>query len=454
MSSDDEKIQALKRLIRNLLHEHQPAAGSSEAPSALPEPLQTKLAQLLAENGSLQAGHVQLLGLDALKDRMGDKWPEKRSVVHEVLRSIITRRLSPHDVFLQRSDEEFLIVFAKLGAEAAKFVCARILQELNLHFLGNASMGGVEVKTAVGVLDGTLVFEAHSLKDMMANFNDVDANMADAAYFGKDVAREADRAGNWSGRAYDGESISADLPEGLTFIYRPMWDVKREVLSTYTIDYWMRRGPARVPAYQAIRDEKSIRAMDVSLLRGAIAQLTDMLASNSRMLVCVPIHYETVMSPALLNDYVRECSAIPQKLRRYVLFACDQFPAGVPESRLLLITQGLMPYCRAIGANVNIGCRDFSAFKESGFSVTGCYMPGNLSDADRLANRMRAFVDAAHAAGLICSVLNVHDVAHAAIARAAGADFIEGDVIRRLDAVPGQMVHKPWSEIAGMAPQP
>ena len=450
MSSEDEKILELKRIVSALLHEGQPSAQGSGQVSPPPKDLHDKLAHILARSGSVQAGHVQLIGLKGLKDRMGDQWPEKRTVVLDVLQSIISRRLSPQDVFFQKSEDEFIIVFAKLGAEAAKFVCARILQELNLHFLGNASMGGVTVKTAVGIIDGGLVFETHSLKDMLKDFKEVDAEMADTAYFRNDVAGEADKAGNWSGQAYEGEAVPRDLPRGLSLVYRPMWDVKREVIATYTIDYWMQRGAALVPAYQAVRDEKSIRAMDVSLLRGAIAQLKDLFANNLKLLICVPLHYETVLSPALINDYVRECGAIPLKLRRYVLFACDQFPAGVPESRLSLIAQGLKPYCRAIGANVNVGFRDFAAFSHTGFSITGCYMPGNITDRERLENRIRAFVDAAHAASLTCTFLDVHNVDDAAIVHAAGADFIEGQVIRPVDAVPGQIARKTWQEIAGV----
>lgn len=451
MRMTTDKTEELMRIVSELLHT--PVSGANapkaqdDAPS-LSRDAESRIAAILKDGAPLQAGHIQIIGLGALKRKLGDKWPEKRAVIYEVLQSIITRRLSPRDVFFQKSEDEFLLVFAELGADAAKFVCARILQELNLHFLGNASLAGVTVRTAVGVLDGSLVYEKTNMQTLLANFSEVDASMADTAYFKDGLAAEASLEQTWADKSYRGTSLAGQLPKGLKLGYRPMWDAKREVLSTYTVDYHQKRGNALVPAYQAIRDEKSIRAMDVSLLRHAAAQLASLIEAGTRLLLCVPVHYETVLSPALLHDYVKECEDIPKHLRQYILIACDQFPAGVPQSKLALISHAIRPYCRAIAANVEMAFRDFAEFADTGISVTGCYLPAHGLAPETLDKRIRAFVSSATEHGMTAAFLGVNDLPTATVARAAGAHFLEGDVIGRFHEMPGHMVRRTWSELS------
>jgi hypothetical protein len=445
MRTDTEKAEELLRIVSGLLHE--PATDVSPASRRV----ESRIAAILKDGAAVQAGHIQIIGLGALKDRLGDKWPEKRAVIHEVLQSIISRRLSPQDVFFQKSEDEILIVFARLGADAARFVCARILQELNLHFLGNASLAGILVRTAVGVLDGSLVYEAADMQALLAGFGEVEAGMADTAYFKDGAQTPAHLAQTWADTSYHGQALADQLPPCLAAGYRPLWDVRREVLSTYAVDFTLWRGTARVPAYPAIRHEEGIRAMDVSLLRHAAARIAALAEAGERLLLCLPVHYETVRSPALLHDYVQELGKVPHKLRQYLLIACDGFPEGVPHGKLAFISHAMTPWCRGVAVHVELGFRDVGAFADTGMTMAGCRLPAHLPAPDVLEDRLRRFVASAAGAGMLPAILGVDDVSSAALARAAGACFLEGDAIGRRHEAPGRMVRLTWPEIAGKA---
>jgi hypothetical protein len=451
MRTETEKAEELLRIISDLLHTPAPDAAPDFATPPVSRKVESRIAAILKDGAAVPAGHIQIIGLQALKDHLGGRWPEKRAVIHEVLHSIISRRLSPQDVFFQKSEDEFLIVFARLGADAARFVCARILQELNLHFLGNASLAGVSVRTAVGVLDGSVIYEAADMQALLAGFGTVEAGMADAAYFKDGAETPARLAQAWADTSYHGQALADQLPGGLEAGYRPLWDVHREVLSTYAMDYGLRRGNALVPAYQAIRHEEGVRAMDVSLLRQAAIRLAALAEAGTRLLLCLPVHYETVRSPALLHDYVQDLGAVPRKLRQYLLIACDGFPEGVPHGKLAFISHALKPWCRGIAAHVGPGFRDFGVFADTGITMVGCRLPAHLPAADVLEDRLRRFVACATGAGVVPAVLGVDDVASAAIARTAGARFLEGDVIGRRHEAPGPMVRLTWPEIGGEA---
>ena len=102
----------------------------------------------------LANGCVNLIGLDAIRDRAGDLWPRKRELVWDFTEKRLQERLAPHDLMLRVDDTTFLIAIVADYATAAQAVCVRVLEEVLLHFIGHLDRADIRLQR-VTTIDGT-----------------------------------------------------------------------------------------------------------------------------------------------------------------------------------------------------------------------------------------------------------------------------------------------------------
>src|SRR3546814_8336032 len=99
-------------------HKHpatEPPKGAQRA-SALPE--------------RLPAGTMQLIGLGGVKQQLGDKWGQRSEQIIGLVEGIYRRRLDATDVFYKVDDENYLILFTRLGRQEAAFKAKVIADEI------------------------------------------------------------------------------------------------------------------------------------------------------------------------------------------------------------------------------------------------------------------------------------------------------------------------------------
>lgn len=411
--------------------------------------LESRLLRILENTQTVSGGRVQAVGLQEIKQRLGRKWPLKRDLVHRTMKSIIQRKVSKQDVFFRRSDEEYIIVFAHLGLEPAKFVCAGIMTELNERFLGSADTKDIVVKTAVGAANGKMLFEEARLDKLLDNFSEMSQETAEK-YVKNEVLKKHVASMSWEYAPKDPEADQ--VPPDFEIIYSPIWDVKREILTTYIAGYIGYNSTGKLHnGYSLVSNPKTIAAMDRTLLDDALATMEDLFRNNFRIMVCVPVHYESVFTEAHLYKLVERLKAVHKALRNYLILACDSFPPGVPLSKFAVISAALRPYCRNLAINVDIDHRDFNSLAEAGFSIVGCRLPRTMLRAAEAGPRIAAFANAVKRRGLLPSFLGVKSLELAEIIRHSGAQHIMGSVIGEYDYVPGHMVRMPWKDIVAKA---
>jgi hypothetical protein len=78
-----------------------------------------QLKGILAHNaGTVQTGRVTVLGLDRLKNKLGDRWKGLRERVHALARSAFAKCLGAEDIWLQVGDS-YVIAFGSMEIEDA-----------------------------------------------------------------------------------------------------------------------------------------------------------------------------------------------------------------------------------------------------------------------------------------------------------------------------------------------
>src|ERR1700744_1966589 len=98
----------------------------SVAPSILPPPASTRppaggavtsriTAQAFElskfqESGVLEAGLVNLIALDAVVERLGERWQGRREAVYDMVERVLSRRLGEGGAFARGSETDFLVI--------------------------------------------------------------------------------------------------------------------------------------------------------------------------------------------------------------------------------------------------------------------------------------------------------------------------------------------------------
>ena len=86
-------------------------------------------------------GAVNMIGIDAIADKLADQWQRKAPRAWEHLERELERTLGPTGIFVRLDDTSYLI--AQPGEEgfAAQAICLTILQDVLKFFLGELRHG-------------------------------------------------------------------------------------------------------------------------------------------------------------------------------------------------------------------------------------------------------------------------------------------------------------------------
>ena len=175
-------------------------------------------------------------------------------------------------------------------------------------------------------------------------------------------------------------------------------------------------------------------------------KVAELFKERQRFLMAVPHHYESVASWTRLYEYAEHCKSIPDEVQRYLALSCDDFPAGIPASKLAMIGNALAPHCRSLAANVSWAVRDLGLYRDAGFSVVALFVPRD-TPRTLVKARIEDFADMGRRHNLRTAVLNVHDLDLGEIVRDAGIDFVMGRLIGDYQKEPSHMVKLSWDEI-------
>jgi DNA-binding response OmpR family regulator len=218
--------------------------------------------------------------------------------------------------------------------------------------------------------------------------------------------------------------------------YRPVWDVKREVLSTYF--------SRRSAVFDAGPDELS--RLDLEALRAGIKMLAALYQRNLRMRLSFSINFEAIVSAPHFRAYTELCRTIPEDLRKLVAFELVDLPMGVQHRRLGELAVVLRHYCGLLLATVDWWRADLSQFANTGIGLVNAVISPGSSEKGSMTD-MDSFAYATGKAGLLSAVEGVGTSSLALAAKAAGVDFISGDRIGPCLEIPHSMVRMSWDEL-------
>lgn len=368
------------------------------------------------------AGRVNFIGLSKIREKLGERWPAVSDRADEITRRAIERRLTSVDVYTRYKELHYLIVFAQLTKEQAQLKCALIAEDITKRLLGeDIAPELLDVKTMISPLGGDVAFED------VPTIEELAAKLAEG---GEDPS-PAPADDNWWESQDD---PAADPLDGLRIVYRPMWDVRRNAVTTFvavparpSTSGDLMIGETQLPS---LANVALLRRLDFIMQRRVITDLRSVVTAKHRQLMCLPVHFETLASVASRNQYLDLCvRGIPEAGKLLIVFELAGVPSGAPPSRLLDLATMLRRFSRGVLLRTNAVHPTFRPPTETGVAAIGYEALGSTIPEVRQMQEMERFAVAAKRAGLTTYIHGLRTLSLTTAAIAAGFDFVDGNVV-------------------------
>lgn len=411
-----------------------PAAQQSESSEAaaatdVSSDFGGSLKSLVGQKGAatLQAGHVTVIGLDRVKERLGKNWERLAGRVDRIARNTIERYLLPGDIFTSWPGSGYVIVFATLDPERARMKCVLIAEEVMRTLLGEEGADLISVTSAVAQLD-------HFLSSRPSEPTSPPASPAVEFV---PVVSEPSPPEPMPAPQESAPAAKITMPQrgdllgDFCFAYRPMWDAKRNVLSANLCI-------AALPTSNgdtefALGDDVGMmECLDFAIAQRVIRDLARMGDEGTRALVILCVHFETLSSAARRRRYVQTLHALPAAAKELLVIEISDVPDGVPEPRMQELVVALRPFCRGVSARLRLETVDFNVFRACNAHAVGCCIEDALASEVSIIRKMERFSRTAEKAGLVTFIHRTRSVSLMAAAVGAGFCFIDGAMVATL----------------------
>jgi len=366
----------------------------------------------------LAEGRVCLLGLDAVRERLGPRWPGRREMVYQHIQATLRRQLGPHGFFVRISETDFLVAQPGLGRLEGQAYCLNCLREVLTYFLGEALIADLVVceVTAIAGDDigsrklDSVVVEAEARKIQAEARKQPGAEPPQTSLISQD---------RWTPFvAGDGRRLRASCQ------LEPVFQLKTYGRIGYRLTRRVLVLPGETPlslSEQRQLTGADIERLDFATLARGMNRLEQETGGERQPSLILPVSFGTLSSHrgrAMLVEFFRAAQLSVQ--RGLICEVCDI--EGVPPSTLLAATSLMRPFCLFIvGRLAAAPPAPLTALKDAGLQGLSIECPGGLVSDEAFGAFARAVTTAAKPVGKSVLFYGVAGPRQAAMASLYGA---------------------------------
>lgn len=403
---------------------------------------------LFSQKELMTTGRLQLIGLTKIKRKLGKTWAGMQPIVYGVVEDSISKYMTPRDIFIRYKDDSYVIIFADAGSEEAQIKATLIAEDIKRCLFDHEeeALQAIEVEEAVAVIKTDKLRGAGGLhKALDVVFQDIEEQKRD----GSKKEKEPEKKSFVLPRAVEVDPYSdvqetvkppdKPAPDGnplsLRFSYVPLWDIKRNLLTTYlcvarkSLD---ESDPldAHELVFQGASPSEKI-TIDLLVLRTVTKELEAMSRDGRRLFIACPVHYQTLSRAEGYEQYILECQKIPAEYKRYLIFLLLGLPKQVHAANIPKFSVPLKQHCYAIHAQVPLDSKvDFPLFRECRFEALGVRLKKVQGGEKQLIDQLNDFTGKAKKALIKKTfALDVASLSVTTSAVCADYDFLAGPAI-------------------------
>jgi hypothetical protein len=411
-------------LLRRPIESHAlGAAGPLDGPAST-SPVDDALSQVIRQRKdapSVMAGSLELVGLEEIKDALGNRWKGLAARAAELAEQGIRRRLGDADVLQVLSDTEFSIYFAKLARDAAVERAKQISREIKQEILAELPefSSSVTVKQYVAEIE-------------LKNLDGDTGSLADRLVLTlRRMRLEADRAILNYRRL---------LLKDFQILFAPVWEPEKAVVDLNRCVLDLSLGCTTLSQFQAIADPDqmvdTLADMDCLALTRALEVLHRYGRASKVASLLVPVGYQTLARSTTRREYLKLLTSLPEVYMPFVKLEVTNVPA-LPNvdhlNNLLFTVSAIRP-----GLTLQVGgvATYLSGLDPTPLWGLSCNLSmGQLRDAS-LRSVSPAFWDFARTNGLRTLAHSANAIGLALAAVDSGFDYVSGTAIHLSQGTP------------------
>ncbi|HEX6957818.1 MAG TPA: hypothetical protein VF194_07520 [Ferrovibrio sp.] len=406
----------------------------------------------------MPAGTLQLLGLGGIQAVLGERWMERSDQIHRLIEGVLRRKLDVTDAFYRVDEENYLILFTRLGRREAEFKARVISEEIEKLIIGELPAGqSVVVSSNVTEVDRGVVLEKIQSLDELVEyvraatgpefedgnvtlFGDVGAESTEPAKSaavgaGPDLA---DLDQSLSG-LFQKKSVAAFLKECQVGFY-PAFSIKRRNFSIY------HSSVVHVPtgkAADAVNDpflenpEELSFQLDRYTLTAGLLGVHRMLTSGRRGIVIMSASYETLATSKLRDVYFARLKEVPAGISKFLGIAVQNIPSGTPASRIAEVMAYVQPFFATRVLHVPPDFRLIDIYSGTGCHTFSTWIPVEEIDQNHRMQILSIFAKRAALHRMESVLVNASSHDDVSLGVAAGFTFISGDAVAPITETPG-----------------
>lgn len=429
---------------RPKMHVRQPLYYSPEKQRRL----EVLCESLFEQKDLIAAGKLQVIGLAKVKRNLGKKWRGLQQIVYLTVEEAIEKYMMPNDLFIRYHDDTYVIIYAEASPEEAQIKSRLIAEEIKRKLFAHEEkeLQNLDIEESVAPIKTSRIKPVETLpKTMHKVSGEIDITREQKAQ----QERKSDL--NISSLAptididpYESNRKKEEKPEEplrtpldkLKFHYVPLWDVKRNILTTYLALALDEQMPGANPldshekAFLGSTPSEKAK-IDIYILNKVALELEKIHEEDRRIFVACPVHYDTLYRTDNLEKYLLACQQIPQEHKKSLVFLVLDLPGKIHKDNVMKFTGSLRSHCMHIFAQVPLSNDiEFTKIRDCRFDAIGVRVKKVKGGEKQLMNMLEGFSQKAK--GSLISKIFLLDVASLSVTTSsvcADYDFMGGSAI-------------------------
>lgn len=400
-------------------------------------------------------GKVQFLGLNKVKKKFGKKWDGLKPLVFETIENVISQYIRPPDIFIRYKEDAYVLLFAHADVNEAQIKAMLITEEIKRQLFSyqEDSLNDLDLENSVSVIKTQNLRKAKDLHTIIGLVVSETENVPPPPPLSTPIKIDVTMEIN----PYKNSTLDKDKAQqekSLNCVYVPLWDVKKNALTTYL--YLMQ---GKNPLMDDPFDNYDVcfaglslskkNDLDIKILKQALKQLDETFNSGRKLYISCPVHYETLRKIESYQQFIVECQKVPEEQKQFLVFLIIGIPETLRDPNMEIFLGALKKHCFALYAQMQLDSKtDFYLLNRLHFNAVGIRLKKVRGSEKETIDKLNIFSKNAKAA-LIPNVfaLDVTSLSITTSAVCADFDFLGGNAIHECVPKPSSMCRFKYQDL-------
>lgn len=414
----------------------------------------------------IQAGNLQMIGLEAVREALGDEWQKRRATIHRIVEGVIGDRIEAGDTHFRLDNDDYLVLFVHLNHAQARAKAAAIAQDAERLILGELPEHPITIASSVAEVDSDFLSrQVRSMDELLQHVKtggtevttETGSASGDVLLFGDEpvhdgyAAATAQQPAPVMGAGPD----LADLDQSLDALFQkktsaaflkecqasfyPNYSTRRRAFSFYTVNVThMPTGRIADASDPMLEDPEELEfLLDRYRLTTALLGLHRMVTGGHKGFISIPVSFATLATARTRNIYLSRFKDLPAGLFRNLAIVITNIPHGTPSSRIADAFNYIQRFCAVRILDIAPDTRLIDLYAQTGCHAFATALPTAIADPTARLHALSAFAKRAAWHKMESILWNVSDATGLELGVNAGFSFLIGDAVAPQICTPG-----------------